>query len=240
MRSSWTYFAVLGAGLLASPALAQSSDKATGEAPAGNAETKQKLLDNFDTNKDGKLDRSEARAIGRALRESLDIGPGPGGPGPEGRRRPDGPPPGERRGPEGRRGRGPEDGPPPGDRGPRGPRRGDGEARGPGARGPGRPDGPPRPERLFNRFDENEDGALSLEEFKALSEFVRDRLPPGPAMAGRGGRGRGFDGPPRGDFERRGGEGRRRGDWRDGPPGPPRTERPPRPDDAGEGPEDPI
>ena len=41
---------------------------------------------------------------------------------------------------------------------------------------------------------------------------MRERLSDGPADGWRGGPGRGFDGPPpRGDFERRGGEGRRRG-----------------------------
>lgn len=245
MRFRLNLFTLLAAGLLAVPALAQSSDKPADEAPAGDSEMKHKLLDNFDTNKDGKLDPSEARAIGRAIRENFDLGPGPGGRGrgpegrgPEGRRRGDGPPPGEGRGPEGRRGSGPDDGPPPGDRGPRGPRGGAG--RGPGERGPGGPDGPPRPprpERLFDRFDENQDGSLSKEEFMALSDFVREHRPPGPPMAWRGGRGRGFDGPPRGEFERRGGEGRRRGDWRDGPPGPPPGEGPPPSD---EGHEDPV
>jgi hypothetical protein len=259
----------LGLGLLALPAYAQSTeepadkpaaDTPADSAPAGDSATKQKLLDAFDTNKDGTLDRSEAREIGRALRENFDIGPpagrGPEGRGPEGRRRPDGPPPGEGREPEGRRGRGrgpegrgPDDGA--GDRGPadRGPGRGEGrrgpegrgpegrgpqargegrgpggrgpEGRGPQGRGPGGPDGVaqfPRPERLFNRFDENQDGSLSKEEFTNLTDFMRQRFAMWPPM-GRGGPGRGgFDGPPRGDFERRGGEGRRRGDRPQDPP----------------------
>lgn len=247
MRFRLNLLALLAVGLLAVPALAQAqdtSDKPADAPPAGDSEMKQKLLDNFDTNKDGTLDPSEARAIGRALRENFDLGPGPGGRGrgpegrgPEGRRRWDGPPPGEGRGADERRGRGPDDGPPPGDRGPRASR---GEGRGPGDRGPGGPDGPPRPpcpERLFNRFDENQDGSLSLEEFKALTQFVREHRPPGPPMTWRGGRGHGFDGPPRGDFERRGGEGRRRGDWREGPPGPPPGDGPPPRD---EDPEDSI
>jgi hypothetical protein len=199
---------LLGMGLLAWPAMAQPPEKPADGPPAGDPAMKQKLLDAFDTNKDGTLDRSEARAIGRALRENFDIGPGPGqgGRGQEGRRGPGGPPPGDGpadRGPESRRGR-----------------------------GPGGPDGlppPPRPnpERLFNRFDENKDESLSKDEFKKLTDFMREHRPPGPPMMGRGGPGRGFDGPPRdGDFERRGGEGRRRGS-RDGtPPGPPPADSP--------------
>jgi hypothetical protein len=62
-----------------------------------------------------------------------------------------------------------------------------------------------------------------LDEFKELTQFMRERFAMGPPMR-RGGPGRGFDGPPRGEFERRGGEGRRRVDWRDGPPGPPPRE----------------
>jgi EF hand len=252
MRFRLNCIALLGVGLLAWPALAQSPDKPADEAPAGDSATKQKLLDNFDTNKDGKLDRDEARVIGRALREGVDFGPGAGGPGQggrEGRPRPDGPPPRDGQGPEARRGRG-GDGPP-GDRGPRGPRRGEGrgpnargpegrgpddrgpgargsEGRGPEGRGRGGPDGPPRPprpERLFNRFDENKDGSLSMDEFIELTEFVHEHFPPGPPPGMRDGRGRGFDGPPPR------GEGRRRGDRRDGPPGPPAED---------EGPKDPI
>jgi hypothetical protein len=60
-----------------------------------------------------------------------------------------------------------------------------------------------------------------------LSDFMREHRPPGPPMMGRGGPGRGFDGPPPrdGDSDRRGGQGRRRG-WRDGPPGPPPADSP--------------
>jgi EF hand len=219
MRIRLSWMTVLGAGLLAWPALAQPPEKPADDPPASDSAMKQKLLDNFDTNKDGTIDRSEARAIGRALRENFDIGPGPGGPGgrgPQAGRRSDGPPP-EGPPPEGRRGRGQGDGPPAGDRGPRGPRRGEG--RGPDGEGP---PPPPRPERLFERFDENKDGSLSKEEFMKLSDFVREHRPPGPPpMAWRGGPGRGFDGPPRdGDYDRRDDGGRRRG-WRQGPPGPP-------------------
>ncbi len=241
MRFRLTLFTLLGVGLLAWPALAQTPEKPADEPPAGNPAMKQKILDAFDTNKDGTLDRAERQAMRRAMVENF--GGGPGGPGtgdrgPEGRRRPDGPPPGEGRGPEGRRGRGPDDGP--GDRGSLGPHRGEG--RGPEGRGPdGPPPGPPNPERLFNRFDENKDGSLSKDEFKQLTDFMHERFAMRPPMMGRGGPGRGFDGPPR-DFERRGGEGRgegRRRDWREGPPGP---EGPPPPADPPEGdaPEDSI
>jgi hypothetical protein len=240
MRFRLHLLSLLGAGLLALPAMAQTPEKPADEPPKGDPAMKQKLLDNFDANKDGTLDHKEARAIGRALRENFDVGP-PGDRGPEGRRRPDGPPRGEGRGPEGRRGRGP-GGPDDGDRGPRGPR--GGEGRGPEGRGPegfgrggpgGRPPGPPNPERLFNRFDENEDGSLSLEEFTALTHHMRERMAMRPPMGrgpgferGRGPEGRGFDGPPR-DGERRGdgrSEGRRGGGRRGGPPGPPPADSP--------------
>ena len=68
---------------------------------------------------------------------------------------------------------------------------------------------------MFKRFDTNHDGQLSMVEFGALSEFVREHRPMGPPPGGPEGRrfGRGgpdgHDGPPRG---------RGRGD---GPPGPP-------------------
>jgi len=247
MRIRLNLLTLLGAGLLASTALAQSADKPADEKTPDAAATKQKLLDNFDTNKDGTIDRSEARVIGRALRESFDVGPpGTGDRGPEARRRGDGRPRDGRgpegRGPEGRRGRGPDDGP--GDRGPEGRRRGP-EGRGPEGRGPGRPDGPPgppNPERLFNRFDENQDGSLSLEEFKELTGFMRERMAmrgpgrgPGP---GEPGFGRGPGGPPPrgGDFDRPRGEGRRGRDGRGGPPRPPRGPDgpPPPPADAPE------
>jgi hypothetical protein len=237
MRFRLQLLTLLGMGLLAWPAFAQTPEKPADEPPAGDPAMKQKLLDNFDTNKDGTLDRAERRAIGRAIWENFGGGPGgpgPGDRGPEGRRRPDGPPPGEGQGPAGRRGRGPEG------RGPEGP--------GPGGPGPGGPDGPPgppNPERLFNRFDENKDGSLSKDEFKHLTDFMREHRPMGPPMAWRGGQGRGFGGPPpRGDFERGGGEWHRHhGWWREGPPGPPPgPEGPPPPADPPEGaePEDAI
>jgi len=233
---------LLGMGLLAWPAMAQPPERPAGDPPPSDPAMKQKLLDNFDTNNDGTIDRAEARAIGRALRENFGIGPGPGGRGQAGRRGEGGPPPGDRpaaaRGPQSRRGTG---GPPPDDgpaaRGPQN-RRGRGpDDRGPSdrapadrgpqgrGRGPGGPENapppPPNPERLFNRFDENKDESLSKDEFMKLTEFMREHRPMGPPMMARRGRARGFDGPPPrdGNFDRRGGEGRRRG-WRDGPPSP--------------------
>jgi EF hand len=247
MRIRLNLLTLLGLGLLAWPAMAQPPERPAGDPPPSDPAMKQKLLDAFDTNNDGTIDRAEARAIGRALRENFDIGPGPGGRGqggpppaggpaargPEGRRGPGGPPPengAADRGPDNRRGRG-QDGRGPNARGPaaRGPddRGPQGRGRGPG--GPDNPPPPPRPERLFNRFDENKDGSLSKDEFMKLSDFMRENRPPGPPMMGRGGQGRGFDGPPQrdGDSGRRGGEGRRR--WRDGPP--PGSDGPPADDD---------
>lgn len=225
MRIRLNLLTLLGLGLLALPALAQPPEPPADNPPSGDPAMKQKLLDAFDTNKDGTIDRSEARAIGRALRENFDIGPGPGGRGPEGRRGPAGSPPEDgpaARGPENRRGREPDD----------------------WGRGPGAPDNPPppprpNPERLFNRFDENKDELLSKDEFKKLTDFMREHRPPGPAMMGRGGPGRGFDGPPR-DFDRRG-EGRGRGWWRDAPPGPPPSPDGPPPENGQDvGPKDAI
>lgn len=179
MRFRFHWMALLGVGLLAWPALAQPPEKPADKPPAGDPAMKQKLLDNFDTNKDGTLDHAERREIGRAIWENFGGGPegrGRGDRGPEGRRHPDGPPSGEGRGPEGRRGLGPQDGP-----------------------GLGGPDGrhePPNPERLFNRFDENQDGSLSKDEFMELTKFMHEHRPMGPPRMGRGRPGRGSDGPP--------------------------------------------
>ena len=89
---------------------------------------------------------------------------------------------------------------------------------------------PPRPERLFNAFDENQDAALSLDEFKALSHFMRERFAMGPPLGRPGGprfdRDRPDGPPPRGEF--------RRGPRDDRPP---RPEGPPPPGD-GPGPEE--
>jgi hypothetical protein len=218
----------LGVGLLALPAAAQPpAEPGTGGPPPADPAMKQKLLDAFDTNQDGNIDRAERQAIRRAMIENFGPGrpggPGPGGRGPQGRRRPDGPPPGgppgfgEGQGPERRRGQD--------DRGPEG-RRG---------RGPDGPPGPPHPERLFGRFDENKDDALSRDEFKKLTDWVHEHRLMGPPREWRDGQRfdrRGPDGPPRGEFRGRGPEGRR-GWWRQGPPGPPPgPEGPPPPADG--------
>ncbi len=159
-----------------------------------------KVFDEFDADKDGQLSREEFlkltdtqrdRRPPRPPREGRPGGPRPGGddrpgPPPEGRefeRQPPlqnqaGPPRGE--GEYGRRGRGGEGfGPPPGTRGP--------EGRG------------PDPNRLFDRFDGNGDDQLSREEFKQLSDTLRDmreRFTEG-GPRGRGARG-GFGSPDRG------------------------------------------
>jgi EF hand len=170
---------LLFVGLLALPALAQPPDdpgKDGGPPPrhGHNPEVRQKLLELFDHNKDGTLDRNELMELRMTIREEFaPAGPGPEGRGMDGRGPRDGRD-GDRRGRDGRDGRGPDargpDGPPPGgpdrfaDRGrdgwrhdgdargpdgppPGGPGRDGPDARGPeGRRGPGGPDGrPPRP-----------------------------------------------------------------------------------------------
>ncbi len=243
---------LLGAGLLAMPAVAQPPEKPADKPPAGDSAMKQKILAVFDTNNDGQLDRSERQAMRAAMMEHFGGGPdgrgrGPGDRAPEGRRRPDGPPPGEGRGPEGRRGRGPGSSEA---RGPDGSRGSEGrgpDRRGPeGRRGPGGPDGPPprmpNPERLFNRFDEDKDGSLSKEEFLNFTKFMREHRPQGPPTGMRGGpgsgEGRGFGPPARGEFDRRGGGEGRRTRRPDGPPGPPN--RPEGPTPPADGPDDAI
>lgn len=197
-----------------------------------------KLFDKFDANGDGQLSRAEFMKLAAEVRpprpprgSGKRDGARRGGPPRDGKPR-DGKPrdgkrnfdrdrplqnPGDRSGPpprpEGRRRLNDEDGSEA--RGPRG--------RGPGARGPGerghRGHGPPNPEKVFERFDENSDDQLSREEFMKLADHMREMHE---RMGGRGGE-RGM----------RGGHGPRRG----GPPGkdgPSGRRRPPRPDsDAG-------
>ena len=201
MQARTFWIAAACAGLLALPAAAQPPDD---RGPRPDPELRQKILDAFDTNGDGNLDQAERQAIRRAMQEFFRPA-GREGRGPDGRRGPAG---GRRpdadRGPEGRRGRGDRD------RADRGPE---------GRRGPRRPDGPPpppRPERLFNAFDENQDAALSLDEFKALSHFMRERFAMGPPLGRPGG--------PRFDRDRP--DGPPRDQYRRGP----RDDRPPRPD----------
>jgi hypothetical protein len=200
-------------GLLALPALAQppGDPGKDGDPPPRrehNPELKQKLLELFDHNKDGTLDRNELMELRMTIREEF-APQGPDGRGPDGRGGPRGEGrfsgPGDRgpgdRGPEAR---GPEDrgpdGPPPGgrdrfaDRG-RGWRH-DGEARGPD--GPDGPmhDGPP-PRDGEGRFSGPGPGG-----------------PGGPGRDGEARDGHGPDGP----------DGRRGPDGHAGPDG-----RPPRP-----------
>lgn len=165
------------------------------------------LFDKFDENKDGQLSREEFLKLSEETRGFR----GPRGPR-EGR--PGGPRPDTgaterpRRGPEGAQG------PPAGDRqdeaaGPRGPRR-NSEGRGAEGRGPegrggggrGQGLGGPNRERIFNRFDEDSDNKLNLDEFKKLSDWTREirervvnggergRGPRGEGGPGRGGQGR--------------------------------------------------
>jgi len=214
MRVTTYWIAVACAGLLALPAAGQAPDAG---GPPADPNMRQKILDAFDTNHDGNLDQPERQAIRRAMQEFFSPG-GREGRGPEGRRGPEDRRPGAQRGPAGERR-------PDVDRGPdarRGPADRDRPGRGPeGRRGPMRPDGPPpppRPERLFNRFDQDRDNELNREEFMRLTRFVRRmRLgpPPGPPSGPRFDRGR-PDGPPppRGEFRGRG----------------PRDDRPPRAD----------
>lgn len=221
MRNKSQWITMLGVGLLALPAMAQPPRDGDGPPPP-DPEMKQKMLDTFDTNHDGSLDGPERRQIRRAMQEFFPGGPE--GPRPAARGgREGGPPPEADRGPEGRRGPRGEAGPPRdrerarnrernrGDRGPEG-RRGRGDGAGPPRQ--------PRPERLFNAFDEDDNDQLSLDEFRRLTDFMRDRLAMNPPPQARG-RGPRPDGPPRGgEFGRRGPrgpEGRR----------PPRPEGPP-------------
>jgi hypothetical protein len=92
---------------------------------------------------------------------------------------------GDRKGNKGERGKG---------------ERGEGRRRPPEGRGPDArrgQDGPPKlpkPEELFTKFDKDKDEKLSKDEFKELTDFVHEHMPP-PPMAGRIGpppEGRGF------------------------------------------------
>ncbi len=188
---------------------------------------RQRMMERFDADKDGKLSDDEREKMREFRREQFgqrgDRGPREGrgpeagegrGRGPEGRRpegrgaearRPDRPGPGGP--PEDRRGagRGPEG------RGPGGPGRGPRGPEGPGP-GPGfRPMGPPPvPAELFKQFDADKNDQLSVEEFEKLMGHLRDRMagpprgfrgPGGPGGPGPGARPEGR--PPRGEGEGR-------------------------------------
>lgn len=172
-----------------------------------------KLFDKFDADGSGSLSRDEFKRLVAEMRPPR----GPDGPRGE---RPDGPPPEGRRRfernqplqnpgergerpprPEGRRRLNDEDG-----SAKRGPRRGEGRRggeQGAGGRGPG---GPPNPDAVFDRFDANDDGELSKDEFMKLADRMRQmherRGRGGQGMRegrgpGRGGRGGDDDGPRR-------------------------------------------
>lgn len=196
-----TLATMLALGLLAVPALANPAE---GDNKAGKSDrppTREQVVKEFDKDGDGKLNEKEREKAREAMRERF--GPRRGedrGPRAD-RRSPDGPP--RARGPEGRRGPGPE--------------RSSGPQHSP----------PPSPERLFKKFDADNSGSLSREEFLKLTEFVKEHhTPPGPPRGsdfrgrgpeGRGPEGRGFRGPD-GPPPSRDGESRR-GEWRrDGGP----------------------
>ncbi len=185
---------VLALGWTVGPAAAEGPD---GKGQSLNPERRQKLIAEFDTDGDGKLNEEERQKARQSMRERRQNRP-------EGR--PEGPPEGRRGrkpgnqgldGPEGRprgdRGPGGPEGRPRGDRGPGGPEgrsRGDRGPGGPegrprGDRGPGGPEGRPRGNRgpqghapfdlgeMFDKFDKNSDGSLSREEFQALTQEIR-------------------------------------------------------------------
>ncbi|NOY40794.1 MAG: hypothetical protein GXP26_03015 [Planctomycetes bacterium] len=66
-----------------------------------------------------------------------------------------------------------------------------------GSRGKRDGHGPPKPEELFKKFDENKDGQLSLEEFMELSKAMRKHH--ARRGQGKGGKGAGKGGPRDGD-----------------------------------------
>lgn len=157
------------------------------------------LFGRIDANSDGFIDTTEAEQMAERMRMGMGR-PGPGGPPPEGMRRPDG----EGRGrPEGDGFRRPPEG--------EGMRRPEGEGRGrPEGEGRGRPEGEGRgrPEaaggqlsdQAFSRMDQNGDGQLSKSEFDQGMARMREMM----ARGGMGrGEGRGPGGPPaEGGFRR--------------------------------------
>ena len=94
MRIWVQWCTVLFVGVLAIPALAQPPEDLAkdGDPPPrreSNPEVRQKLLDLFDHNKDGTLDRNELMELRMTIREEFapqgPDGRGPGGRGPDGR-----------------------------------------------------------------------------------------------------------------------------------------------------------
>lgn len=143
----------------------------------------EELFERFDANGDNQLSREEFHKLAESMREhhaQHRRGKGRHG---EGHGRRPGPPDGagDRPGPRGEDGRKFRPGGPlqnPGDR-PGGPPRAGSGRRGGGPDGRGGRDfegrRPPNPDEVFDRFDENEDGQLSREEFGKLSQAMRER-----------------------------------------------------------------
>ena len=201
--------AAVAALMIGGPSVAEEGAADSEGGKPGRAQMRERILQRFDADGDGQLSEDE-RAEARAARERMQRD-GRGGKGRgkgQGQGRARGPERGERgfegRGPEGRgpQGRGPQG------RGQRGPRGEQGRR-------------PPNPEQLFQRFDADGSGELSLDEFMKLADTMRARRE---QMEGRG-QGARRGGPQSGDR----GFGplpQRRGDFRPGPPGPPRGPRP--------------
>lgn len=203
MRYLKSAIAIMLLGLIASPVWA---DEEPPQERPRDGEQRQRMIEKFDTDGDGKLNEEERHAAREARQRA-----------------------GRPRG-DARRGERPRD-----ERPRDGDRLGEGRGRaererGEARRGPERPEGPqggPRrmmdPERMFDRLDANGDGEISRQEFKEGMEKMRAGGPPEGRRGGdRDRRGRGG---PDGARARRGGpeegpprEGRR-------PDRPPRAER---------------
>ncbi len=195
--------AAVAALMIGGPAAAEETAGDAEGAKPGRAQMRERILQRFDADGDGQLSEDE-RAEARAARERMQRD-GRGG---KGRGKGQGRARGPERGDRGFEGRGP-------------------EGRGPQGRGPGGQRGqqgrrPPSPEQLFQRFDADGSGELSLEEFRQLADTMRARRE---QMEGRGQGAR--RGGPQGSGDRGFGPlPQRRGDFRPGPPGPPRGPRP--------------
>lgn len=167
-------------GWLASACVVLAAGPVIAQGPGGAAvkpdpEMKQKILDAFDTNDDGELDHGERRAIRSAMVEFFP------------------PPERGRRGPRGDRRNADRSDRHDRHRAERARRQGESDR---GERHAGRGRGP---DRLFHRFDKNEDDQLSRDEFHKMSRFMHERFGPPQWRRGR----RGPDGPPPGRGEAR-------------------------------------